>query len=130
MTSYFEIGGHIIDVMDYSNDYYWLTKQQTTSSHREHRAVNRTSREALASLQSSQSGGYESPGSLFEHWKKTSFHPLREMASLPRSKQIGLLRNPILFAIWGSGKIAEVMMMHDQYLSDYVDSKTDRFHPN
>ena len=130
MTSYFEIGGHIIDVMDYSNDYYWLTKQQTTSSHREHRAVNRTSREALASLQSSQSGGYESPGSLFEHWKKTSFHPLREMASLPRSKQIGLLRNPYLLGIYGIGKLIEVIGMHDQYLSDYVDSKTDRFHPN
>jgi hypothetical protein len=130
MTSYFEIGGHIIDGMDYSNDYQFVTRKQSAVSHREHRAVNRTSREALASLQSSQSGGYESPGSLFEHWKKTSFYPLREMASLPRSKQIGLLRNPILFAIWGSGKIAEVMMMHDQYLSDYVDSKTDRFHPN
>ncbi len=128
MTSYFEIGGHIIESMDSANDFYWLTKQQTTASHREHRSVNRETRKALTSLESSQSGGYDSPGSLYEHWKKTSFHPLRELASESRSRQIGLLRNPYLLTIYGIGKIVEVMMMHDQYLSDWVDSKTDRFH--
>ncbi len=128
MTSYFEIGGRIIECMDTANDYYWLTKQQTTRSHREHRSINRETRKALTSLESSQSGGYDSPGSLYEHWKKTTFYPLRELASEPRSRQIGLLRNPYLLTVWGIGKTLEVIQMHDQYLSDWVDSKTNRFH--
>jgi len=132
MTSYFEIGGQIIDGMDTANDLYWVTKQQSTREHREHSAVNRESRKALTSLQSSQSGGYnaESPGSLFDHWVKTSFHPAREFVALPRSRQIGYLNKPHLFGIWGIGKLIEVIYMHDQYLSDWVDTKTDRFHPN
>lgn len=129
MTSYFEIGGQIIDGMDTANDLYWVTNQQSSREHRQHTAVNRESRKALTSLQSSQLG--DGPDrTLFQHWVKTSFHPAREFAALPRSRQIGYLKNPMLFAIWGSGKIAEVISMHDQYLSDYVDSKTDRFHPN
>jgi len=127
MTSYFEIGGHIIESMEYSNDIALLRKQQTYSSHREHAASNRESRKALTSLQSSRLG--DGPDrTLFQHWVKTSFHPGREFLALPRQRQIGYLKNPMLFAVWGSGKIAEVIMMHDDYLSDWVDSKTDRFH--
>jgi len=120
MTSYFEISGFIVE--SDNNTSLPSSKFGGIAAERPERGRNSAKAEEVTTRVD------HSVDSLYSHWVKTSFHPAREFAALPRSRQIGYLNRPHLFAIWGIGKLLEVIIMHDQYLSDYVDTKTDRFH--
>ncbi len=107
MTSYFEIGGHVVE----------CTEETTPqSSLPVSRIPIMQSRKAADSR---IVGGDASPSprtaSLSEHWFKTSFHVLRELGELDRRQQIYFMKNPYHFAGWGVGKISEVIEMHWDY---------------
>ena len=54
----------------------------------------------------------ESRPTLFEHWKKTSFHNVDRLSQLTRREQIGMLKRPYVFALWGVQGTLEVIQMH------------------
>lgn len=120
MNSYFEIGGEIIDGMELNNQFQ-RTQGQSALQTRKHSQANRDTKrmlkqvdESYTSLQSSLSGD-EPDRTLFQHWIKTSFHPLREFSDLSTRRQISMLQNPHVFATWGIGKQLEVVGMHYDY---------------
>jgi hypothetical protein len=51
--------------------------------------------------------------SLFKHWKRTSFHPIRHLIDNPRSAP--RLMNPRILMPWGIRRHLEVIDMHRQY---------------
>lgn len=119
MKSFFEIAGHLVDGSTAaastslpSSKFGGIAAERPERGRNSAKAEEATTRADL---------------SLFEHWKKTSFHVVRGLGELDRRQQIYFIKNPYHFAVWGIGKIVEVIDMHDQYLSDFVDSKTDRF---
>ena len=123
MNSYFEIGGEIIDGMELNNQFQ-RTQGQSALQTRKHSQANRESKrmlkqvdESYTSLQSSLSGD-EPERTLFQHWKKTSFHQLREFAELPTKRKITMITNPYIFTVWGIGKGLEVVGMHYDYFID------------
>ena len=117
MTSYFEIGGRVIECMEGSNDVALVTGSQTAKEHRAHGSMNKETKKALTSLEKSRdASGFEA--SMFEHWKKTSFHPVSEFGKLTRRQQIYYVKNPHLLAVWGVGKQLEVIGMHYDYITD------------
>ncbi len=115
MTSYFEIGGKIIELDSDLNDVLHVTGYRTSREHKSHSAMNRESKKALSSLEKSRYDSTAAKDSLFVHWLKTSSHPAREFQDLGIRRAIGLVQKPHLFAVWGSGKIVEVIGMHYDY---------------
>ncbi len=107
MTSFFEIGGDIVEC---------TSETAPLSSLQVARTPMMQSRKAADSR---IVGGDARPSprtaSLSEHWFKTSFHVLRELGQLDRRQQIYFMKNPYHFAGWGVGKIAEVIEMHWDY---------------
>ncbi len=115
MTSYFEIGGKIIELDSELNDVLHLTGFRSYREHKSHSAMNRESKKALSSLQKSRYESVDTKVSLVEHWKDTSFHGVSEFSKLTRREQIAFVKRPYLFGIWGIGKLSEVVGMHYDY---------------
>ena len=107
MTSYFEIGGHIVECVHYDTSLS-SSYSAATVAERPERGRN---------LAKSERGVTpEMPAdSLFEHWKQTTFHPLREFSQLPGKRQVGLITRPHVFALWGVHKGLKVVEMHRDY---------------
>ena len=108
MTSYFEIGGHIVEchgVLTSPSSLFSLVAPRAPAAPR--------ASGAPVALSSNSVG--KDTDSLSEHWFKTSFHVLRELGELDRRQQIYFMKNPYHFAGWGVGKISEVIEMHWDY---------------
>ena len=58
----------------------------------------------------------ESRSTLFEHWKKTSFHNVDRLSQLTRREQIAMIKRPYVFALWGVQGQLEVIQMHLDYV--------------
>ena len=116
MTSYFEIGGRVIECMEGSNDVALVTGSQTAKEHRANVSMNKETKKALTSLERSRSA--DTADGMFEHWKKTSSYPVSEFSKLTRRQQIYYVKNPHHLAIWGVGKQLEVIGMHYDYITD------------
>ncbi len=111
MTSYFEIGGHIVRCETTSQSS--LSKPRVSSfSH-----VKRLSSPPAGVRRRTpdRRPEPENSKSLFQHWKDTSFHGLSEFSDLSRRESIALVRKPYLFGIWGIGVQLEVIEMHHDY---------------
>jgi len=80
LTSYFEIGGHIVEV-DLQN-LTSLSSSPLTVSVAERPERGRTSARSQASSMPQTSPFRESDRSLFEQWQHTVFMPIREMPSI------------------------------------------------
>ena len=105
MTSYFEIGGHIVETQTTLKSSLPLSRISTMQSRKvvDSRIVGEEARSSSRTA------------SLSEHWFKTSFYVLRELGELDRRQQIYFLKNPYHFAGWGIGKHLEVIQMHWDY---------------
>ena len=114
MNSIFVIGGELIEMLDGSNDFALFRRRQTAKQHRYNSSMNRETKKALTSLEKSRSA--DTADGMFEHWKKTSFHPVSEFGKLTRRQQIYYVKNPHLLAVWGVGKQLEVIGMHYDYV--------------
>jgi len=116
MTSYFEIGGELISVLDDSNDIQYGLGMISAKEHREARAENKEVASGLRSLESSRYAPRSSEkDSLFTHWIKTGTYNIREFAELPGKRKISLLTNPRLLAAWGIPKQLEIIEMNYDY---------------
>ena len=58
----------------------------------------------------------ESRASLYEHWKKTSFHNVDRLSQMTRREQVALIKRPHMFALWGAQGVLEVIEMHYDYV--------------
>ncbi len=117
LNSFFEIGGHILD-----GSASLQSSLPTTSIPG---VLTRS-----AGLQASAMGGNEIPDrrlnftavnskdTLFEHWVRTSLHPIREFGELTRREQIAFVKRPYLLGLYGIGKHLEVIEMHREYVFD------------
>jgi len=105
-SSYFEISGHIVECS--TDDSTSLLSSKPIVSVAERPERGRDSARSQASSMPQKS-------SLFAHWRKTSFHQLREFGELPGKRKIGLLTNPRAFGLWGISKGLEVVDMHYDY---------------
>ena len=81
MSSFFEIGGHIIDGMEFANQH----QPQSALQRRAHTQVNRETRQFLKGVE--KSGVFAAPKSsqfrtadrtLTQQWKHTVFMPIRD----------------------------------------------------
>jgi hypothetical protein len=115
MSSYFEISGEIIECPDTSHS-------SSQSSVFEAERPERVRIPQKASGPQRGRGSAEEPESratLYEHWKKTSFHNVDRLSQLTRREQIGLIKRPHMFALWGAQGVLEVIEMHADYIHDY-----------
>ena len=116
MTSYFEIGGEIISVLDDSNDIQFGLGMISAKEHREARAENKEVASGLRSLESSRDAPRSSnKDSLFTHWLKTGTYNAREFLDLPGKRKIALLTNPRLLIAWGIPKQLETIERNYDY---------------
>ena len=107
MISFFEIGGHLVECSTEDSTSLPSSKFGGIAAERPERGRNSAKAEE-ATTRADQS--------LFEHWKKTSFHNVDRLASLSRREQIGMIKRPYVFAIWGIQGVLEVIEMHADYL--------------
>ena len=115
MTSYFEIGGQIIEVLDDSNDIQFGLGRVSATEHRAARAENKEVSRAFGSMFESRNASSPGKDSFLEHAWKTGTHNIRAFGELGGKRKIALLKNPHLIAIWGIGQTAEVIGMHYDY---------------
>jgi hypothetical protein len=113
MSSYFEISGEIIEC---------LYDTSLSSSQPSVFVAERPERGRIPQKASGPQRGRgkaeepESRDTLFEHWKKTSFHNVDRLSQLTRREQIGLIKRPYVFALWGVQGALEVIQMHLDYV--------------
>ena len=115
MTSLIVIGGEIIELLDDSNDIQLALGKVSASEHRKARAENKESVAALKSFSTSRGSATPGRDSFAEHWLKTGTHNIRAFGEESGKRKIGLIKNPILFGIWGIGQSLEVVGMHYDY---------------
>ncbi len=111
MTTYFVIGGHIVECS---------TAPQSSLSKPLASSFSHVKR--LSSLPAGvrrrtpdRRSEPENRKSLFQHWKDASFYGISEFSELSRRESIALVRKPYLFGIWGIGVQLEVIEMHHDY---------------
>lgn len=112
MKSYFEIHGHIVEC-----DHTSLSSPQFGGIVAERPERGRNSAKAESVMSAARDTG-ESRPILFEHWKKTSFHNVDRLSQLTRREQIGMIKRPYVFALWGIQGTLEVIEMHYDYLTE------------
>ena len=113
MKSYFEIHGHVVECDHTSHP---SPKFGGIAAERPERGRKSAKAESLMSV--ARDTG-ESRPTLFEHWKKTSFHNVDRLSQLTRREQVALVQRPHLFALWGIQGVLEVIGMHADYIHDY-----------
>ena len=113
MKSYFEIHGHVVELFHTSPS---SPQFGGIAAERPERGRNSAKAESVMSV--ARDTG-ESRPTLFEHWKKTSFHNVDRLSQLTRREQIGMLKRPYVFAVWGIQGVFEVIEMHADYIHDY-----------
>ncbi len=109
MTSYFEIGGHIVECSTALQSSLSVSRTPLIKSRKaaDSRIVGEDARPSSRTADSRKS--------LFQHWKDTSFHGISEFSELSRRESIALVKKPYLFGIWGIGVQLEVIEMHHDY---------------
>lgn len=115
MTSYFEITGQVIELLDDSNDVQFALGMVSAKEHREARAENKESLRSLESFSSSRRNASEGKDSLGEHALKMWTHNLRSFADESGRRKITLLKNPYLLTIWGIGQGLEMIGANYDY---------------
>ncbi len=115
MSSYFEIGGQIVEVLETANDIALVTGRQDKKEHSLQKGILQETKKSLTQLERSDKFAAAERDSLYEHWKKTSFHNLEEFSKLSRREQIYYIKNPHRFAVWGVTHTLEVIGMHYDY---------------
>jgi len=113
VKSYFEIHGHIVECVVTS-----LPSPHFGGIAAERPGRGRKSAKAESLMSAARDTG-ESRPTLFEHWKKTSFHNVDRLSQLTRREQVALVKRPHLFALWGIQGVFEVIEMHADYIHDY-----------
>jgi len=119
MNSYFEIHGEILDGSVQDDTSPLSPKLDAFAAERPERG--RIPQKA-SGLRRSR-GAAEEPESratLYEHWKKTSFHNVDRLSQMTRREQVALIKRPYLFALWGVQGVLEVIEMHADYIHDYL----------
>ena len=111
MTSYFEIGGHIVECHEI------LTSPELKSFVSEVAVVSAGVSEGYKSAAQSSKGVSETKDSLFLHWLKVSSLGVRTMG---RDIALGLpWRNPRAFALKGVGvPIRAIELNYDYFVKD------------
>ena len=109
MKSFFEIHGHIVEC-----DLTSFTSPNIGGIAAERPERGRKSAKAESLMSAARDTG-ESRPTLFEHWKKTSFHNVDRLSQLTRREQIALVKRPYLLAAFGVQGQLEVIEMHYDY---------------
>lgn len=115
MSTYFEIGGRVVEVLETANDIALVTGRQGKKEHSLKKGILQETEKSLTQLEQSGKLTAAERDTLFEHWKKTSFHNLDEFSKLSRREQIYYIKNPHRFTIWGVTHTLEVIGMHYDY---------------
>lgn len=113
MSSYFEISGEIIEC-HYDTS---LSSSQPSVFVAERPERGRIPQKASAPRRGrGKAEEAESRVSLFQHWRKTSFHNVDRLSQMTRREQVALIKRPYVFALWGVQGTLEVIQMHYDYV--------------